>query len=470
MIGAIAICPVGSSLPDEAEKMTRTRNRQRSRRVPEGSWEAVIEALTHDGRGIARVEGLPVFIPGVLQGERVRFSYTLMRRDFAEAQLEAVLEASPYRVEPRCPHYGICGGCSFQHVRDSDQIVLKGELLLEQFRRLGGLEDFECLPPLESETWGYRQKARLGVKYVAKKGRVLVGFREKAAPYIADLAACPVLDPRVGLELSKIAEVLGELSIRDRIPQIEVAVGDDRVALVFRLLEDLGSQDGDRLLGLGRELGYEILVQREGPESVVPLDPSGPSRLHYEVPDSRVQFSFKPTDFTQVNAGINRKMIQRVLDLLEPLESDRVLDLFCGIGNFTLPLARLAREVVGVEGSSEAVDRAKENAALNSIDQAVFHVADLTRPPGAAEWAEGPYDLLLLDPSRAGAIEILSEIPRWHPRRIVYVSCNPSTLARDAGILVHDHGYQLMRAGVMDMFPQTAHVESIAVFDRRKGA
>lgn len=445
------------------------RSRRPIAKCPPGEFEVIVEGLTHDGRGIGRIAEKPVFIPGALPEERVRFAYTSVRRDFAEGELREVLRASPLRVTPRCPHYGICGGCSFQHVRDEAQITLKSELLDEQLRRMGGLVPEERLAPLTDSAWGYRLKARLGVKFVAKKARVLVGFRERATPYIADISHCPVLDPRVGLELETLAEAIGRLSIRDRVPQIEVAMGDDRVSLVFRLLADL-TEDDEAILGaLGQRLSAEILIQREGPDSVRPINGAPEHRLHYALADQGIVMAFRATDFTQVNMGINRKLIARVLDLLAPEPGDRVLDLFCGIGNFTLPLARRAGWVVGVEGSAVAIDRARDNARANGLTQVAFHVADLTQPPSTAPWAEGRYDRLLLDPSRAGAVEILPEVSRWQPSRIVYVSCNPSTLARDAGVLVHELGYRLLKTGVMDMFPQTAHVESIAVFERARG-
>lgn len=443
----------------------KTRARRSARKGPEGVFEASIDSLTHDGRGIARREQKPVFIAGSLPGETVRFSYLERRRDYDEGQLIEVLEPSALRGEPRCAHYGLCGGCSYQHVRDESQIEIKSRLLEDQLKRIGGISARETLAPLIDKAWGYRLKARLGVKYVAKKGKVLVGFRERSSGFIADLITCPVLDPRVGLQLERLSATIGELSIRDRIPQIEVAMGDDAVVLVFRILEDLSAEDVQTLDALGSALDCHILVQRQGPDTVQPLRGGEEPRLHYAVPDSNLSMAFRATDFTQVNMGINRKLIARVIELLDPEPTDRVLDLFCGIGNFTLPLARRAAEVVGVEGSREAIHRALENAQMNDLHNVSFHVADLTQPQADAPWAKGRFDRVLLDPSRAGALEILEEIRRWMPSRIVYVSCNPATLARDAALLVDGMGYRLVKAGVMDMFPQTAHVESIAVFE-----
>ena len=440
---------------------------KRKRRVlPCTPVRVSIESLTHDGRGIARVEGKPVFIHGTLPGEEVSFLYTDVRRDYAEGKVETLHSTAPGRVMPLCPSYGVCGGCSFQHVADAAQIELKQALLVEQFRRIGKLDGVPLFPPLTGPSWGYRHKARLGVKYVAKKGRVLVGFRERCSPFVADLAFCPVLNPKVGERLHELSDLISGLSIRDRLPQIEVAIGDVRAALVFRILEDMTEDDSQRLTDFGQRFGFDMYVQRHGPDSVAPVYPEQPEHLRYALPAEGVDFWFKPTDFTQVNIEINRKMVSRVMELLDPQPGERILDLFCGIGNFTLPLARRAGHVVGVEGGRDAVERAKENAALAGLDHAEFHVADLTQPLEGQIWAEGHYDKILLDPSRAGAEELLVVIPRWGASRIVYVSCNPSTLARDAGILVHEHGYRLMTAGVMDMFPQTAHVESIALFEK----
>lgn len=439
---------------------------RRKRSLPSEPVRVAIESLTHDGRGIARVDGKPVFVDGALPGEEVSFVYTDSRRDYAEGRLESLHVAAPGRVPPRCPSFGICGGCSFQHVADGEQIRHKQALLVEQFQRIARLASVPLLPPLTGPSWGYRHKARLGVKHVAKKGKVLVGFRERASAFITDLDTCPVLHPAIGEHLPELAAMIGELGIRDRVPQIEVAVGDGRAALVFRILEDLSEADRACLVAFGERSEFDIYTQRQGPDSVAPLHPAAPAPLTYALPEQGVTFRFQPTDFTQVNLEINRRMVSRVMELLAPEPHERVLDLFCGIGNFTLPLATHAGHVVGVEGGAEAVARARENAAANGIGNVEFHVADLTQPFAGQPWAAGRYDRILLDPSRAGAEAVLAGVPEWDARRIVYVSCNPATLARDAGLLVHRYGYRLVHAGVMDMFPQTAHVESIAVFER----
>jgi 23S rRNA (uracil1939-C5)-methyltransferase len=440
--------------------------RARKKPLPQEAFPAHIESFAHDGRGVARVDGKAVFIDGALPGEDVTFVYTAVRRDYAEGKIEEVVTPAPGRVQPRCPSFGVCGGCSFQHLTDAAQIEEKQKLLVDQFRRIGKIDEVPLWPPLTGPHWGYRRKARLGVKYVPKKGRVLVGFRERSSPFIADLEFCPVLHPKVGERLQDLSELIGSLSIKDRLPQIEVAVGDERAALVFRILEDASPDDLDRLKAFGMRFEFDIYVQRHGPDSVVPLYPENPPMLSYALLNQGIEFRFEPTDFTQVNVDINRKMVDRVMEVLDPAEGEAVLDLFCGIGNFTLPIAKRAQSVVGVEGSSESVERARQNAEANGIDNVEFHVADLSQALNDAAWANRRYDKILLDPSRAGAEEVLSYVPRWGAGRIVFVSCNPSTLARDAGILVHQHGYRLIRAGVMDMFPQTAHVESIALFEK----
>lgn len=434
--------------------------------LPSHAVEAHITSFTHDGRGVAHVDGKAVFISGALPGETVQFLYTAIRRDFAEGKVAQVVQASPLRVEPRCPHFGVCGGCSLQHLAEDAQIEEKQRLLMEQFRRLGKVEPDGIFPPLTGPLWGYRHKARLGVKWVAKKDKVLVGFREKASGLLAEIESCAVLHPQIGEHLRDMADVIAGLSIRDRVPQIEVAVGDAATALVFRVMSEPVAADLDALRAFGVRFGFDIYLQPKGPDSICALQPEHPAPLHYALPEQGVDFQFKPTDFIQVNNQINRKMVARVLEVLDPQVGEAVLDLFCGLGNFTLPLARRAARVVGVEGSEAAVARARENAVRNGIANVEFHVADLFQQQEQTSWAKCPYDKVLLDPARSGAEEVLAYVPHWKAERIVYVSCNPSTLARDAGILVYQHGYRLVRAGVMDMFPHTAHVESIALFEK----
>jgi len=409
------------------------------------------------------VEGKTVFVRGALPGERVRFLYTGRRRHYDEARVERVLEASPDRVEPRCAHFGLCGGCSLQHLAPEAQIYAKEGVLMENFRRLGKVEPRESLPPLTGPLWGYRRKARMGVKYVFKKEKMLVGFREKGTGLLAELSRCEVLHPSVGERLTELAEVIRSLEAYRRIAQIEVAVDDTQTALVFRNLDPLSAVDRERLIVYAREQELRFFLQPAGPDSVEPLWPETID-LSYRLEEFDVALHFQPTEFTQVNTEINRQMVPRALELLQVGPEDRILDLFCGLGNFTLPLARRAREVVGVEGEAGLVARARENAARNGLANVEFHAADLAGELARAPWWGGGFDKVLLDPPRTGALETLEHIARLGVRRLVYVSCNPATLARDAGVLVHEHGYTLEKAGVMDMFPHTAHVESIALF------
>ncbi|MGR8934862.1 MAG: 23S rRNA (uracil(1939)-C(5))-methyltransferase RlmD [Gammaproteobacteria bacterium] len=426
--------------------------------------EAVIESLSHDGRGVTHAGGKAVFIDDAMPGETVEFVYTDSRRDYAEGRVLKLLSRSEQRVEARCRHYGVCGGCSFQHVAPGEQIRFKQRLLVEQFARIGKIAIPELWEPLQGPHWGYRHKARLGVKYVVKKEKVLIGFRERRNSFLADIECCDVLYPAVGESLRDIADCIAALSIKEKIPQIEVAVGDAQVALIFRVLQTPSDTDCEILRQFAQRKDFAVYLQPQGPDSIVPLEPEAPALPTYRLPELQISFEFKPTVFTQVNTEINRLMVNRVIDTLQLHENDTVLDLFCGLGNFTLPMARKAGRVVGIEGSPELVALAKHNAILNGIANAEFYSADLTQKISAQPWARQRYNKILLDPSRAGAAEVLPYIKNWRPEIILYVSCNPSTLARDAGILVNDLGYRLLKAGVMDMFPHTAHVESIALF------
>jgi 23S rRNA (uracil1939-C5)-methyltransferase len=438
----------------------------RKRTLPEAPAQAAVESLTHDGRGVAYVGGKAVFIDDALPGETVEFVYTDSRRDFAEGKVVNVLQRSADRVEPACPHYGICGGCSFQHVEAEAQIRIKQDLLAEQFKRIGKVDVPGFWQPLTGPHWGYRRKARMGVKYVAKKNRALVGFRERRHQYLAEIDSCRVMHPVVGTRLTALAELIEGLSIREKIPQIEVAIGDEQCVLAVRVLEPPTSADIEQLRRFGREHNISLCLQPKGPDTIEPL-PGEPEVIpFYSLPDQGVEFKFRPAMFTQVNYEINRQMINRVLELLELDKNDNVLDLFCGLGNFTLPMATLAGSVTGIEGDQPLVNHAWENARHNGIGNVEFYAADLSKDISDQPWAGRKYNKILLDPSRAGASEVLPHFKKWKPERIVYVSCNPSTLARDAGILVNELGYRLIKAGVMDMFPQTAHVESIALFEK----
>jgi 23S rRNA (uracil1939-C5)-methyltransferase len=428
-------------------------------------FEAVIVDLAHDGRGVAKVEGKTVFIDDALPGERVSARPTKRRRSHDEAVLLEVLEASPDRVEPRCAHFGGCGGCSLQHMSAAGQLAAKEKHLFEALERIGRVGPGTRFPALAGPVWGYRRRARLGARKVDKKGRVLVGFRERHAPYLADMDSCEILAGSVGEALGPMAGLIGSLSVARRVPQVEVAVGEDRRVLVFRVLDPLTADDALKLARFGSEQGFEIWLQTGGPDTVRPLE-GEPRPLHYRLPEFDVGIEFMPTDFVQVNARMNEMAVARAVELLGPSTGDRVLDLFSGLGNFSLALARRGARVTGVEGDAGLVARARDNAANNGLD-VEYHVANLFEDCSDLPWARAGCDRLLLDPPRAGAESACRMVDTLGPSRVVYVSCHPATLARDAGILVHEHGFTCTGAGVMDMFPHTTHVESIAVFDRR---
>ncbi len=399
------------------------------------------------------------------QGKPCGFRYVRAHRNFDEGTTEEVLDASPQRVTPRCAHFNICGGCALQHLAPHAQIEAKQTILLENFQRLGSVQPERVLPPLTGPIWGYRRKARLGVKYVIKKEKLLVGFREKHSPYVAELSRCEVLHPAVGERISELADLIGGLEAYNRIAQIEVAVDDAHAALILRNLKPLEKHDRDALIGYAREHDLYLYLQPGGPDTVAPLYPENPV-LSYRLPEHDIVVSFAPNDFTQVNLDINAGMINRALQLLALQPDSRVLDLFCGLGNFTLPLARRAAEVVGVEGDAAQVQRARDNAVANQINNAKFYSCNLAEPLAGQPWARQQFSHILLDPPRSGALEMMPQLPKLGAQCIVYVSCHPATLARDAGVLVNEHGYRLKAAGVMDMFPHTAHVESIALFER----
>lgn len=420
-----------------------------------------VEDLNHEGRGVARRDGKAVFVDGALPGETVKLRITRRRPRYDSADLVEVVVPSPQRVAPPCAVFGVCGGCRLQHLAPAAQVAAKQRRLLDDLARLGGVTPERVLPPVTGPLWGYRRRARLGVRRVPKKGGVLVGFRERAKRYIADMDACPVLVPQVGEDLVPLRELVGSLSIADRIPQIEVAAGDERCALVFRHLLPLAGDDLARLEAYGRARDLDIWLQPGGPDSVTPL--RGAPRLYYRLPDFDLTIGFLPTDFIQVNAEVNRRAVTLAMDLLDPRPGQRALDLFCGLGNFTLPLARRGARVLGLEGEAGLVARARENAAANGLD-ARFETADLYDPERLGTRLGAGWDRVLLDPPRTGAMEVVKQLDRARAGRIVYVSCNPATLARDSRVLVHVHGYRLAAAGVLDMFPHTQHAEAIALF------
>lgn len=425
-----------------------------------------IHALSHDGRGIGRLEdGKAVFVSGALPGETVRWQRTRRSRKLDEGRVLDVLEPSPQRVVPRCAHFGRCGGCVLQHLAPEAQLEAKQQALVEALERIGRVRPERVLEPLGGPLWGYRRKARLSVRYVEKKGRVLVGFRESGGRLVAELSRCEILAPSVGRKLEALATLIGSLDAAREIPQIEVSSGDEVVALVLRHLRPLSVSDRQRLRAFGAEHGLVILLQPGGIDSVEPLDPPAP-RLAYALDGGALRLEFAPLDFIQVNAALNQAMVAQAMGLLAPRPDERILDLFCGLGNFTLPLARRAAWVGGVEGDAGLIARARHNAASNGLHNLDFHVADLREPQPREPWAREAWDALLLDPPRSGADALLDWFPLRRIGRILYVSCHPGSLARDAGILVQQQGFRLVAVGVMDMFPHTAHVESMALFER----
>jgi len=443
--------------------------RRRRQKLPTTPLVLEIEKLSHEGRGIAHHEGKVVFVTEALPGETVEALLTSRRDSFDEASLSSVVKASPDRIDPACEYASICGGCSLQHFDPVAQLAFKESTLFERLGHAVPQAGFDKLPPLTGPVLAYRRKARLAVRYVHKKEQVLVGFREKNSSFITNMNSCQVLDPRIADLLPALSALIGGLESYREIPQIEVAAGDPdsqecSSAFIFRHLKPLPEADLAQLLSFAQEKAIALYLQPGGMASVHKVYPDdGIERLYYSLPEFDLKLAFHPTDFTQVNAQINKHMIAQAIRLLDLAESDVVLDLFCGLGNFTLPLARYCKQVTGVEGSQEMVSRAQENAIGNDIKTAEFFSADLTQPMGGQAWFKNGINKVLLDPPRSGALEVLPEIINIRPERIVYVSCNPATLARDAQYLV-ENGYVMASAGVMDMFPQTAHVEAMALF------
>jgi 23S rRNA (uracil1939-C5)-methyltransferase len=449
-------------------RRVRTRGAGFSVRRSESPPETadIVDTLV-DGRGVARMPGKTVFVHGALKGERVTFSRRKKRRSYDEAELVTILQSAPERVVPLCESFGLCGGCSLQHLDPTVQLQLKQSVLIENLQRIGSVAPGRLLEPISESVWGYRRKARLAVKFVTRKGRVLVGFRERNKPYVADMDRCETLHPTIGGRIAELAELIDGLSIREQVPQIEAAVGDNAVAMIFRVLSPPNEEDLARFAAFRDASGTQVYLQEKGPDSIVAL-PGGaePEGLLYELPEFGLSIQFSPTDFMQVHADVNRRMVEQAVSLLNPTRESRVLDLYCGLGNFSLPLATKAGQVVGVEFASEMVKRAGENAARAKLDNVIFRQSDLTAPSNAdsPEW-EG-FDLVMLDPPRTGALETMEILGRIQAKRVLYVSCHPATLARDADHLVHELGYDLAAAGVMDMFPHTSHVESMALFEK----
>jgi 23S rRNA (uracil1939-C5)-methyltransferase len=421
-----------------------------------------VDALDAEGRGVARnPEGKVVFVEGALPGERVSARQVSGRRKFDIARTISLLDASPGRREPLCPHFGVCGGCATQHADERTQMAAKQRWLEDCLERIGKVKPETLLPIVYGPEWGYRHRARLSVRYVHSRGGAMVGFRERRSTHVADMRECHVLPQTISGLITPLRELVSGLSIRERLPQIEVAVGDNAAVLVFRHLVPLAAQDEAALAAFAEKHGVHVWLQPGGPESAHPLHPAT-SELYYELPEFGVRIGFRPTEFTQVNPVMNRVLVSRAVRLLDPQPGERIADLFCGLGNFSLPIARRGADVIGFEGNRELVERARANAAANGL-VAQFEAVDLFK---TGIGAFGPFDKLLIDPPREGAVEVVKALPQNGPRRIVYVSCDPATLARDAGVLVQVQGFRLVAAGVVNMFPHTAHVESVAVFEK----
>jgi 23S rRNA (uracil1939-C5)-methyltransferase len=425
--------------------------------------DVTVQDLAHDGRGVARLNGKAVFVSGALPGETVRIALTKRRRQFDEARLLEVLRPSADRVVPRCAHFGVCGGCSLQHLAPAAQLAAKQRQLLENLERIGRVSPVRVLPPLAGPAFHYRRRARLGVRYVHKKGRVLAGFREQDKPYVADLKRCEVLEEPLGDLPAALAALAETLEIREQLPQVEVAAAENATALVLRVMKEPGAADLGKIQQFAAARNLQIYLQPGGLNTVRALGEVVPLRYRLDAPPVTIEFG--PVDFVQVNATVNAAMVGAALEHLAVRGADRVLDLFCGLGNFTLPLARRAHAVTGVEGDRALIEKARANALGNGLDNLEFAVENLFEPQQFGAWADRRYDLVLLDPPRAGALELLPRMAEWRPRRVLYISCHPGSLARDAGQLCQQHGFTLTAAGVMDMFPHTAHVESIAVFE-----
>ncbi|HQQ35972.1 MAG TPA: 23S rRNA (uracil(1939)-C(5))-methyltransferase RlmD [Rugosibacter sp.] len=433
-----------------------------------------IESLDNEGRGIAHVDGKVIFIEGALPGELVEFSSYRRKPSYEQATVTKVLRASSQRVTPACPHFGVCGGCALQHLNIAAQTAAKQRVVEDALWHIGRLKPEQIYPPIAGSAWGYRHRARFSARWVAKKGGALIGFREKHSSFVAVMDSCAVLPPVVSALIPKLKQLIALMSEPEHFPQIEVAVGEVQTVLLLRHLSPLSGEDEDHLRRFAAH-GVVWFLQSKGPETVALFYPENAPSLMYALPDFDLTFLFSPTEFTQVNTGVNRMLVRRAMALLDPQPGERIVDLFCGLGNFTLPIGRLGATVVGIEGSAALVRRAAENAARNGLSgQCSFAEANLFEVTEASFAALGKADKLLIDPPREGALALVNALPavssdeqgKLAPWRIVYVSCNPATLARDAGILVNDKGYALKGAGIASMFPHTAHVESIAVFER----
>ena len=428
---------------------------------------ARIESLDREGRGVTHVEGKTIFVDGAITSEDVEYSAYRKKPAWEAAQIVRIEQEGAARVSPRCAFYGTCGGCSMQHIEERAQVAAKQRVLEDALWHVGRVRPETMLRPLHGLAWGYRHRARMSARWVEKKGGSLVGFRERKSSYVTDMTSCEVLPAGVSALIRPLRALIDTLALRERIPQIEVSVGDALTVLVLRVLEPLGAEDGERLKRFAETHGVQLWLQRAGPDSARPFWPLEAPALYYDLPQHGVRIAFGPTDFTQVNPAVNRLLVNRALSLLDPRPGEHVADFFCGLGNFTLPIARSGADVLGVEGSAGLLARAQENALANGLaDRCTFAAADLFDARACAELPA--CDKALLDPPREGAIELVKSFEAKPPSRIVYVSCDPATLARDSGVLVQVQGYRLAAAGVVNMFPHTSHVESIAVFELGK--
>jgi 23S rRNA (uracil1939-C5)-methyltransferase len=446
----------------------RRRNRKQLDLTPR---EVNIESIAHDGRGVGRGEdGKVVFVDYALPGERVKYVPVMNRKSYSFGSTIEVLEPSEHRIDPKCEVFGQCGGCVLQHLDPKMQIQYKQQHLLENFKKIGDVQPDDLLPPMTGPHWGYRRRARLGAKFVPKKGGMIIGFRERNTSYIQPTDKCEVLYPEVSAMFPDLRETLEATSCNDKIPQIEISVADNAVVMIVRHLETFTQSDLELLTEFAKRNDVQMFLQPGNLKSVHPLYPEKPDALFYDFKEFDIRVEFLPTDFIQVNGGINDQLVSKAIELLDIQADDRVLDLFCGVGNFTLPLARKSTYVVGVEGDQALVNRAIHNKELNKLGNVDFHFGDLFKEDMTSsshgDWLEQKFDKILLDPPRSGAAEMIKRIPELGASKVVYVSCGPATLARDAGVMVNEHGYKMTYAGVIDMFPHTAHVESIAVFEK----
>lgn len=428
---------------------------------------ATIESLNHEGRGVAHVDGKAIFIEGALPGETVTYVSFKKKPSYEQASATQVAKPSFTRATPKCAYFGVCGGCSMQHLEVDAQVASKQRVLEDNLRHIGKVKPQVMLPAIYGQAWGYRHRARLSVRYVQKMGRLLVGFHEKRSSFVVDMDSCEALPPRISALIVPLRELVELLSIRERLPQIEIALGEQVDALVLRILDPLTESDEILLKSFADKYGIQFFLQPKGPDTVHPFYPLDGPGLSYSLPEFGVTMPFHPTEFTQVNPAINRMLVRRALALLDPRPGERVADLFCGLGNFTLPIARRGAQVVGIEGSEALVRRARSNAERNGLTPLTeFQMANLFETNEESLAKLGHFDKMLIDPPRDGAIEVVKALGEDAPCRIVYVSCSPATLARDAEVLVHVKGYELKAAGVVNMFPHTAHVESIALFEK----